>query len=102
MERATTDAERDSAGKELAKWQTNKADGLAEFAEKDKQQEALVEKLLGDDKPLKEMLITGGARGSRYGQAAQIYTAIRIIIRNASRSSSPNTKRRSCTREIKC
>ena len=36
--------------------------GLAEFADQGKEQEALVEKLLGDDKLMKEMLVAGGAR----------------------------------------
>jgi len=50
--------------------------GLAEFAQQGKEQEALVEKLLGDDKLMKEMLIADGAKTGKYGQAMQIYTAI--------------------------
>ncbi len=152
LKKATTDAQRDAAKKDLAKWQANKADGikalaerqaaldkakadvaksgqaneaaqaslskaranelaavnavlaasspflssdkldaklvkaavlaeatpqgLAEFAQKDKQAESLVEKLLADDKLMKEMLVAGGANGGKYGQAMEIYTAI--------------------------
>ncbi len=50
--------------------------GLAEFAQKGKPQEALVEKLLGDEKLMKEMLVAGGASGGKFGQAMEIYTAI--------------------------
>ncbi|MSR55573.1 MAG: hypothetical protein EXS09_20165 [Gemmataceae bacterium] len=50
--------------------------GLAEFAQQGKEQEALVEKLLGDDALMKQMLIAGGAEAGKYGQAMQIYAAI--------------------------
>jgi hypothetical protein len=50
--------------------------GLAEFAQQGKEQAALVEKLLADDKLMKEMLIAGGASSAKYGQAMQIYAAI--------------------------
>ena len=50
--------------------------GLAEFAQQGKEQEALVEKLLGDDALMKQMLVAGGARDGKYGQAMQIYAAI--------------------------
>lgn len=50
--------------------------GLAEFAQRDKQAEVLVEKLLADGKLMKEMLVAGGANGGKYGQAMEIYTAI--------------------------
>jgi hypothetical protein len=50
--------------------------GLAEVAQQDKEQEALVEKLLADDILMKQMLIAGGAEDGKYGQAMQIYTAI--------------------------
>ncbi len=50
--------------------------GLAEFAQQGREQEALVEKLLADDKLMKEMLIAGGASGGKYGRAMQIHTAI--------------------------
>jgi len=50
--------------------------GLAEFAQKDKNQESLVEKLLADDKLMKEMLIAGGASAGKYGRAMEIYAAI--------------------------
>ncbi|MBA4192133.1 MAG: hypothetical protein C0467_29500 [Planctomycetaceae bacterium] len=51
--------------------------GLAEYAQQGKEQEALVEKLLADDTLMKQMLEAGGARFSKYGQAMEIYTAIR-------------------------
>jgi len=50
--------------------------GLAELAQQGKEQEVLVEKLLGDDKLMKEMLIAGGANSGKYGRAMQTYTAI--------------------------
>ncbi|MGN6555254.1 MAG: hypothetical protein ACTHLW_16225 [Verrucomicrobiota bacterium] len=50
--------------------------GLAVFAEQGFEQQALVEKLLADDTLMKEMLIAGGAKFGRYGQAMQIYSAI--------------------------
>jgi len=51
--------------------------GLAEFAQQGKEQEALVEKLLADEALMKQMLVAGGANAGKYGQAMQIYTAIR-------------------------
>lgn len=50
--------------------------GLAEFAQQGKEQEALLEKLLADDKLMKEMVLAGGAKQGRYGRAMEIYTAI--------------------------
>lgn len=50
--------------------------GLAEFATQGKDHEALIDKLLGDDALMKEMLIAGGAKGGNYGPAMHIYTAI--------------------------
>jgi len=50
--------------------------GLAEFAQQGKDQETLVEKLLADDKLIKEMLIAGGAKFGKYGRAMEIYSAI--------------------------
>ena len=50
--------------------------GLAEFAQQGKEQEALVEKLLADTALMKAMLAAGGAKGGKYGQAMEIYTAI--------------------------
>jgi len=50
--------------------------GLAEFAQQGREQEALVEKLLADDKLMKEMLNAGGASSGKYGRAMQIYAAI--------------------------
>ncbi len=50
--------------------------GLAVFAQQGAEQAALVEKLLADDKLMKEMLIAGGASYGKYGRAMEIYTAI--------------------------
>ncbi len=50
--------------------------GLADFAQQDKKNESLVEKLLSDDKLMKEMLVAGGANRGKYGRAMEIYTAI--------------------------
>ncbi|MEY3898800.1 MAG: hypothetical protein RLZZ214_4322 [Verrucomicrobiota bacterium] len=50
--------------------------GLAEFAQQDKEKEALVEKLLTDDKLMKDMLVAGGAKFGKYGRAMEIYSAI--------------------------
>jgi len=50
--------------------------GLAAFAEKGKEQEALVENLLSDTGLMKQMLEADGAEGGKYGEAMQIYTAI--------------------------
>jgi hypothetical protein len=50
--------------------------GLAAFAQQGPGQQALVEKLLADDRLMKEMLIAGGASAGKYGQAMQIHTAI--------------------------
>jgi len=50
--------------------------GLAEFAQKGKEQEALVEQLLADTALMKQMLESGGAKDGKYGLAMQIYTAI--------------------------
>jgi chemotaxis protein histidine kinase CheA len=152
LKKATTDAEREAANKELAKWQANKEDGLkalqerqaawdkaradepnlakakeaaeaalaqaksaelnafkavlagaepllssekldmtlvkgtvlaaatpralASFAQQDKKNEALIEKLLADGKLMRDMLVAGGASGGRYGDAMQIFAAI--------------------------
>ena len=153
LKKATTDAERDAATKDLAKWQANKEDGLkalkerqealekaqadeakliaanktaqaalaqaraaelaaakalvgkvepftasdkldaklvkaavlsdatprglAEFAQRGKEQEALVEKLLADPALMKQMLEAGGAKFGKYGRAIEIYATIR-------------------------
>ena len=50
--------------------------GLAAFAQEGKAQQSLVEKLLADDRLMKEMLIAGGASAGKHGQAMQIYAAI--------------------------
>ena len=50
--------------------------GLAAFAQQGREQEALVDKLLADDKLMKEMLVAGGATSGKYGRAMQIYAAI--------------------------
>jgi len=50
--------------------------GLATFAEQNKENEALVEKLLSDTALMRQMLEADGAEGGNYGQAMQIYTTI--------------------------
>jgi hypothetical protein len=50
--------------------------GLAEFAQQGAEHEALVDKLLGDDALMKQMLVAGGAKHGKYGEAMRIYTAI--------------------------
>lgn len=50
--------------------------GLTELAQQGEEQKALVEKLLADDVLMKQMLIAGGAKFSKYGRAVEIYTAI--------------------------
>jgi hypothetical protein len=50
--------------------------GLAAFAQKGKEQEALIEKLLADTAVMKAMLEAGGAKEGKYGQAMQIYADI--------------------------
>ncbi len=51
--------------------------GLAGFAERGPQQQALVERLLANGTLLKDMLVAGGASAGQYGRAMEIYTAIR-------------------------
>jgi hypothetical protein len=50
--------------------------GLAEFAQQNPNGAALIEKLLADEKLMKDMLAAGGAKFGKYGQAMKIYTAI--------------------------
>ena len=50
--------------------------GLAEFAQQGKEHEILVEKLLADDALMEQMLVAGGAKHGKYGQAMQIYTEV--------------------------
>ena len=50
--------------------------GMAEFAQQGKQQEDLIDKLLADDKLMKQMLEAGGAKFGKYGRAMEILTAI--------------------------
>ncbi len=61
--------------------------GLAEFAQQNKEHEALVERLLADAQLMKRMLVADGAKAkrvgrsgygpARYGEAMKIYAAIR-------------------------
>ena len=51
--------------------------GLAEFAALGKEQAVTVTTLLADEALMKTMLAAGGAKDGKYGQAAQIYAAIR-------------------------
>ena len=50
--------------------------GLAEFASQGAEQAAIVIGLLADEALMKAMVTAGGAKGGKYGQAAQIYAAI--------------------------
>ena len=50
--------------------------GLAEFAQQGKKQEALVERLLGDTRLMREMLAADGAKDGEYGRAMEIFAAI--------------------------
>ncbi|QDU26581.1 Formylglycine-generating sulfatase enzyme [Anatilimnocola aggregata] len=51
--------------------------GLAEFAQQGKEQEALVERLLGDAELMQQMLVADGAKDGQYGPAMKIYSDIR-------------------------
>jgi hypothetical protein len=51
--------------------------GLAKFAQQSPEHEKLVGQLLADEKLMIQMLVADGAEGGRYGEAMQIYTAIR-------------------------
>jgi chemotaxis protein histidine kinase CheA len=50
--------------------------GLAAFAQTGADEKAAVTQLLADDKLMKDMLVSGGARFGKYGQAMKIYTDI--------------------------
>ncbi|MCF7958559.1 MAG: hypothetical protein K9M57_08950 [Phycisphaerae bacterium] len=50
--------------------------GLAEYAQQGKTQEALINKLLADDDLMIQMAVAGGAKAGKYGQAMEIYTDI--------------------------
>ena len=50
--------------------------GLAVFAQQGSEHEVLIDRLLANDKLMRDMLIAGGARENQYGPAMQIYTAI--------------------------
>jgi len=50
--------------------------GLALFAQQGKEEEALIDELLGDDKLIKQILELGGCYQGKYAQAMQIYKAI--------------------------
>jgi len=50
---------------------------LAGFAQKGKEEKALIDDLLNDDKLVVQVMMLGGASGGRYGQAMRNYTAIR-------------------------
>jgi hypothetical protein len=50
--------------------------GLAEVAQQGAAQRALVERLLGDEKLMRDMLVAGGATRGKYGRAMEIYAAI--------------------------
>lgn len=50
--------------------------GLAAFAEKSKEREALIDRLLKDDALIQQMMEMGGAYEGKYGEAMEFYTAI--------------------------
>lgn len=50
--------------------------GLAAFAQKGDDHEALIRNLLSDNSLMKQMLVAGGAKFGEYGRAMEIYTAI--------------------------
>ncbi len=50
--------------------------GLAAFAEKSAAEKTLVTQLLANEKLMKEMLLAGGARFGKYGEAMKIYAMI--------------------------
>lgn len=50
--------------------------GLAAFAQKGAAEKAAVTQLLADDKLMKDMLVSGGARFGKYGEAMKVYTDI--------------------------
>ena len=50
--------------------------GLAAFAEKSAAEKALVSQLLANEKLMKDMLLAGGARFGKYGEAMRIYAMI--------------------------
>ena len=51
--------------------------GLAEFAQQSEQHKALIDNLLSDEALMKQVLSAGGANGGEYGEAMQVYHAIR-------------------------
>ncbi len=50
--------------------------GLAAFAEKSKEREALIDRLLKDEALIKQTMEMGGAYEGKYGEAMEFYTAI--------------------------
>ncbi len=50
--------------------------GLAEFAQQGEAEAKLIEKLLGDEPLMRQVLEAGGANGGEYGEMMQVYTAI--------------------------
>lgn len=51
--------------------------GLAEFAQQGKEEQALLDELFADKLLMKEMLLSGGANGGEYGEAMQVFSAIK-------------------------
>ena len=51
--------------------------GLAEFAQQGSEEKALLDTLFADEALLKQILMSGGANGGEYGEAMQVYAAIR-------------------------
>jgi len=57
--------------------------GLAVFAQQGKEEEALIDELLGDDALIKQIMALGGCYQGKYGQAMQIYKAIQKASKRA-------------------
>jgi hypothetical protein len=54
-------------------------DGLAEFGEQSSDNAALVERLLADEALMKEMMVAGGARFGKFGEAMKIFSVIQKV-----------------------
>jgi hypothetical protein len=53
--------------------------GLAEFGEQSSDNAALVERLLADEALMKEMMVAGGARFGKFGEAMKIFSVIQKV-----------------------
>jgi hypothetical protein len=57
--------------------------GLAVFAQQGKEEEALIDELLGDDALIKQIMELGGCHSGKYGQAMRSYKAIQKASKRA-------------------